>query len=268
MTDESMKLEASALPAPLERRSYKVVGIRVDAVVMPAAIAQIQEWIAARVRGNYVAVTGMHGVSESLRDPSLRKIINDAGLIVPDGMPLVWLARWHGIPLERRVTGSDLLETFCRETGSQYRHFFYGGAPGVAEDLANKLHGRFNIVIAGTYTPPFRPLTHQEEQEVSTLVKHTSPDILWVGLSTPKQERWMHAHRGTLGVPVMLGVGAAFDMHTGRLQRAPAWVQRIGLEWSYRLIVEPRRLWKRYLVVIPRAVCNVLLEMLHIIKYD
>jgi N-acetylglucosaminyldiphosphoundecaprenol N-acetyl-beta-D-mannosaminyltransferase len=268
MADESMKLAATALPAPAQRHSYKVVGIRVDAVVMQDAIAQIREWIAARERGKYVAVTGMHGVSESLRDPGLRQIINQAGLVVPDGMPLVWLARWRGIPLQRRVTGSDLMETFCRETGSQYRHFFYGGAPDVAGDLANKLRDRFNIVIAGTFTPPFRPLTDQEEQEVSALVKQTSPDILWVGLSTPKQERWMHAHRATLGVPVMLGVGAAFDMHSGRLERAPVWVQRVGLEWFYRLVAEPKRLWKRYLVVIPRAACNVLLEMLHILKYD
>lgn len=185
MADESMKLAATALPAPAQRHSYKVVGIRVDAVVMQDAIAQIREWIAARERGKYVAVTGMHGVSESLRDPGLRQIINQAGLVVPDGMPLVWLARWRGIPLQRRVTGSDLMETFCRETGSQYRHFFYGGAPDVAGDLANKLRDRFNIVIAGTFTPPFRPLTDQEEQEVSALVKQTSPDILWVGLSTP-----------------------------------------------------------------------------------
>ncbi len=268
MADQGTKIAAVALPAHMERRSYKVVGIRVDAVTMRAAIAQIQEWIAARVRGKYVAVTGMHGVSESLRDPHLREIINDAGLIVPDGMPLVWLARWHGISLHSRVTGSDLMETFCREAGSRYRHFFYGGAPGVAEDLANKLRDRFNIVIAGTYTPPFRPLTAQEEEEVSALVKQTKPDILWVGLSTPKQERWMHAHRATLTVPVMLGVGAAFDMHSGRLERAPVWVQSIGLEWFYRLIAEPRRLWKRYLVVIPGAACNVLLEMLHILKYE
>jgi N-acetylglucosaminyldiphosphoundecaprenol N-acetyl-beta-D-mannosaminyltransferase len=251
-----------------ERPKYKVVGVRVDAVNMQDAIAQIQEWIEARARGKYVAVTGMHGVSESLRDPSLRDIINQAGLVVPDGMPLVWLARWHGVRLKRRVTGSDLMETFCRKTGSRYRHYFYGGAPGVAEDLANKLRVRFNIDIAGTFTPPFRALTAPEELEVSARVNHASPDILWVGLSTPKQERWMHAHRDTFGVPVMIGVGAAFDMHSGRLDRAPAWIQELGFEWFYRLVAEPQRLWKRYLVVIPRAVCNVLLEMLHILKYD
>lgn len=263
-----MKAAADAPSTARETPSYKVVGIRIDAVRMPEAIAQLQEWINARVSGQYVAVTGMHGVSESLRDPALRDIINSAGLVVPDGMPLVWLARWHGIHLNHRVTGADLMESFCRETGQRYRHFFYGGASGVAEDLANKLRQRFQIQIAGHFTPPFRPLTAEEEEEVADQVRRTSPDILWVGLSTPKQERWMHAHRGLIDVAVMLGVGAAFDMHSGRLERAPAWVQQLGLEWFYRLVAEPKRLWRRYLVMIPRASFNVLLEMLHVLKYE
>lgn len=267
MTNRIMN-ERVETPTTGERPGYKVLGVRVDAVKMPEAIAQIEEWIEARARGQYIAVTGMHGVSESLRDPSLRGIINSAGLVVPDGMPLVWLARWHGIPLERRVTGADLMESFCRKTGPRYRSFFYGGAPGVAEDLANKLREKFQIRIAGHFTPPFRPLTAEEEREVAEQVKQASPDILWVGLSTPKQERWMYAHRESLQVPVMLGVGAAFDMHSGRLERAPVWVQQMGLEWFYRLVAEPRRLWRRYLVIIPSAACSVLLEMLHIVKYE
>jgi N-acetylglucosaminyldiphosphoundecaprenol N-acetyl-beta-D-mannosaminyltransferase len=251
-----------------KRPWYKVVGIRVDAVEMRDAIAQIQHWISTGSRGNYVAVTGMHGVSEVLRDPGLRAIINQAGLVVPDGMPLVWLARWHHIPIRRRVTGAELMQTFCEQTGSRYRHFFYGGAPGVAEDLAQKLNLRYGIAVAGTYTPPFRPLTDREEADVAKLVKDTAPDVLWVGLSTPKQERWMYAHRQTLPVAVMLGVGAAFDMHSDRLTRAPVWVQHSGLEWFYRLLSEPRRLWKRYLVLIPTAVWSVLLELLHVVRYE
>ena len=189
-------------------------------------------------------------------------------MVVPDGMPLVWLARWHNIPIRRRVTGAELMQTFCEQTGSRYRHFFYGGAPGVAEDLAQKLNRRFGIAVAGTYTPPFRPLTDHEEADVAKLVKESAPDVLWVGLSTPKQELWMFAHRQSLPVPIMLGVGAAFDMHSDRLTRAPAWVQHIGLEWFYRLLSEPRRLWKRYLVLIPTAVWSVLLELLHIVRYE
>ena len=251
-----------------KRPCYKVVGIRVDAVKMGDAIAQIQEWISSGSRGNYVAVTGMHGVSETLREPNLRGIINQAGLVVPDGMPLVWLARWHNIPIQRRVTGAELMQTFCEQTGSRYRHFFYGGAPGVAEDLAQKLNLRYAITVAGIYSPPFRPLTDQEEADLEKLVKGTAPDVLWVGLSTPKQERWMYAHRQTLPVAVMLGVGAAFDMHSDRLTRAPVWVQERGLEWFYRLLSEPRRLWKRYLVLIPTAIWSVLLELLHIVRYE
>jgi N-acetylglucosaminyldiphosphoundecaprenol N-acetyl-beta-D-mannosaminyltransferase len=247
---------------------YKVVGVRVDALQMPEVIAQLQQWIANGSGGNYVAVTGMHGVSEVLRDPSLRQVINHAGMVVPDGMPLVWLARWHGVPIRRRVTGAELMQMFCEQTGSCYRHFFYGGAPGVAEDLAQKLNRRYGISVAGTYTPPFRPLTDHEEAEIAARVQDAAPDVLWVGLSTPKQERWMYAHRLSLAVPVMLGVGAAFDMHSDRLTRAPVWMQNFGLEWFYRLLAEPRRLSRRYLVMIPTAVWNVLLELMHVVRYE
>jgi N-acetylglucosaminyldiphosphoundecaprenol N-acetyl-beta-D-mannosaminyltransferase len=138
----------------------------------------------------------------------------------------------------------------------------------VAQDLARQLHNRFQITIAGTYTPPFRPLTTEEEKEVESLVEKSRPDVLWVGLSTPKQEKWMHEHRNKLKVPVMLGVGAAFDMNSGRLRRAPKWMQDNGLEWLFRLIAEPRRLWKRYLVTIPSSMWAVSLELFHIGKFE
>ena len=171
----------------------------------------------------------------SRQDPRFREILNRAALVVPDGMPLVWLGRWHGHSLAR-VTGSELMLAFCRETGPGPRHFFYGGAPGVAEDLARQLHERFNITVAGTYTPPFRPLTQAEEAGLTAQVDAAAPDVLWVGLSTPKQERWMSDHHLKLKVPVILGVGAAFDMNSGRLKRAPAWMRDSGLEWFYRLL--------------------------------
>jgi len=263
-----MNVVASTIELLPNRPWYKVVGVRVDAVEMREVIAQLEDWIAKGSQGKYVAVTGMHGISEVLRDPALRDVLNHAGLVVPDGMPLVWLARWHNLPIRARVTGAELMQAFCEQTGSRYRHFFYGGAPGVAEDLAQKLTRRFRISVAGTYTPPFRPLTDQEELEIAAKVAAASPDILWVGLSTPKQERWMHAHNLTLRVPVMLGVGAAFDMHSDRLRRAPKWIQGMGLEWFYRLLAEPRRLWKRYLVMIPPAACCVLLELMHFLTYE
>jgi N-acetylglucosaminyldiphosphoundecaprenol N-acetyl-beta-D-mannosaminyltransferase len=261
-------LESRAGETNATAPAFRVVGVRVDAVQLPEAVGRIKRWIDNREYGKYVAVTGMHGVAESRQDPHFREILNQAALVVPDGMPLVWLGRWHGHSLRRRVTGSELMLAFCRETGSRPRHFFYGGAPGVAEDLARQLHEQFNITVAGTYTPPFRPLTQAEEVDLTSQVQATAPDVLWVGLSTPKQERWMSDHHLKLKVPVILGVGAAFDMNSGRLKRAPAWMRDSGLEWFYRLLSEPRRLWRRYLVTIPQSVWSISLELFHIRKFE
>lgn len=247
---------------------YSAVGVRIHAVRMDQAIAEMERRIVARKPGCYVAVTGMHGLSEARNDARFRDILNRAALVVPDGMPLVWLARWHRFPIRRRVCGAELMETFCRTTGSRFRHFFYGGAPGVADELAERLQTRFGIQIAGTYTPPFRPLSSKEVGLVKERVKTAAPHILWVGLSTPKQERWMADFGPMLNVPLMVGVGAAFDMHSGRLRRAPRWMQSSGLEWLYRLLQEPRRLWKRYLIVIPEAAWDVTLELLGLRKFD
>ena len=248
--------------------NYTVLGVPVHCVRMSGVIAEMESWIASRDLTRYIAITGMHGVSESRKDLRFREILKSASLVVPDGMPLVWLARWHGHPISQRVCGSDLMEAFCKQTGSRYRHFFYGGAPGVADHLAQSLHERHSITLAGTYTPPFRPLTDEEEREVAARVQAAAPDVLWIGLSTPKQERWMYEHREKFLVPVMLGVGAAFDFNSGKLQRAPTWMGNTGLEWLFRLLVEPKRLWKRYLVTIPSAVWSVSLEMFHLKKYD
>jgi N-acetylglucosaminyldiphosphoundecaprenol N-acetyl-beta-D-mannosaminyltransferase len=247
---------------------FHVLGVRVDAVRMADAVSHVEQFIEGGKRECYVAVSGMHGVAEARQDPHFREILNRADLVVPDGMPLVWLARWHGHSLRRRVTGSELMLAFCEKTGSRYRHFFYGGAPGVAEGLAEILSRRYRIITAGTYTPPFRPLTEREEREVQELLEKSAPDVLWVGLSTPKQERWMYQHRAAFRVPVMLGVGAAFDMNSGRLRRAPRWMRESGLEWLFRLLAEPGRLWKRYLVTIPRSVWSVALELIHIRKFE
>lgn len=248
--------------------AYKALGVRIHAVNMDQAVAEMERRIKEGASGRYVAVTGMHGLSEARKDPLFRDILNGASLVVPDGMPLVWLARWHRIPLRKRVCGADLMEAFCLLTGPRIRHFFYGGAPGVAEDLAAQLAARFGITIAGTYTPPFRPLLPHEEAEVQQRVKEAAPHILWVGLSTPKQERWIAEFAPRLEVPLMVSVGAAFDMHSGRLRRAPVWIQESGLEWLYRMLQEPRRLWKRYLIVIPEAAWNVLLEILRLRNFD
>src|ERR1700728_312927 len=168
--------------------SYRVLGVPVHCVQIPDVIAEMESWINSRKQTRYIAITGMHGVSESRKDSHFRKILNSASLVVPDGMPLVWLARWHRHPISRRVCGSDLMEAFCKHTGSRYRHFFYGGASGVADDLARNLRDRHDITVAGTYTPPFRALTNDEENEIAARVQASTPDVMWIGLSTPKQE--------------------------------------------------------------------------------
>jgi N-acetylglucosaminyldiphosphoundecaprenol N-acetyl-beta-D-mannosaminyltransferase len=246
-----------------DTQSFKVLGVRVDAVQMAGAIGRLCSFIdEPRKITRYVAVTGMHGIAEAQNDAYFRTVLNDADLVVPDGMPLVWVGRFCGYPLRHRVCGSELMASFCQATGSAYRHFFYGGGPGVAENLARILQKKYGIQIAGAYTPPFRPLTAAEEQELGSLVQERAPDVFWVGLSTPKQEKWMYEHRRTLEASVMLGVGAAFDMNSGNLRRAPSWMRRSGLEWLFRLICEPRRLWRRYLITIPTAVWFVCIELL------
>jgi N-acetylglucosaminyldiphosphoundecaprenol N-acetyl-beta-D-mannosaminyltransferase len=243
--------------------SFQVLGVRVDAVQVSDAVARLRSWIDDRRSiARFVAVTGMHGIAESRQNRQFRQVLNAADLVVPDGMPLVWLGRLKGYPLRQRVCGAELMEAFCRVSGRAYRHFFYGGAPEVAERLARVLHEKHGIVIAGAYTPPFRPLTEAEGKELASFVERTSPDVLWVGLSTPKQESWMYEQRHKLRVPVMLGVGAAFDMNSGNLRRAPKWMREHGLEWLFRLTSEPRRLWRRYLITIPKALWFVCVELL------
>jgi N-acetylglucosaminyldiphosphoundecaprenol N-acetyl-beta-D-mannosaminyltransferase len=241
--------------------SFPVLGLPVHAVQISGVVSQIENWIQSDAKGRYVAVTGMHGIAESQTDTDFRRALHSADLVVPDGMPLVWLGRWHRFPLKRRVYGPELMETFCQVTGSTYRHFFYGGEPGIAEQLADSLSKRYGIVVAGTYCPPFRPLTEPEQRDVVSKVHEASPNILWVGLSTPKQEKWMYQHRDRLPVSVMLGVGAAFDFNSGKVRQAPIWMRENGLEWLFRLSTNPKRLWRRYLVTIPKAAGLVLLDL-------
>lgn len=253
---------------PSNSPSFKVLGVRVHAVQIPDVISQMMAWISERNACHYIAVTGMHGVSESQREPHFKKILNEADLVVPDGMPLVWLGKRHGHPLRRRVYGPELMQTFCEQTGSRYRHFLYGGMPGVPQRLSAILQKRYGINVVGIYSPPFRPVTAAEDQEIIERIHATNADVLWVGLSTPKQERWMHEHRARLRVPVLVGVGAAFDLNSGTTKQAPVWMRECGLEWSFRLIQEPRRLWKRYLINGSQFVLGVASELLSLRRYD
>jgi N-acetylglucosaminyldiphosphoundecaprenol N-acetyl-beta-D-mannosaminyltransferase len=240
-----------------------ILGVRVSAINMPVALRTIEGWI-ARQEPHYVCVTGVHGVMESWRDRELQCIHNAAGLVTPDGMPLVWLSRLMGFHQVERVYGPDLMLALCEHSARRgHRQFFYGGAPGVADTLAGRLQSRFpTLQIAGVYSPPFRPLSPEEDATVIERLDAAQPDIVWVGMSTPKQERWMAAHVGRLRAPVLIGVGAAFDFHAGLKRQAPRWMQRSGLEWLFRLLTEPRRLWRRYLVNNPVFLWLVLLQLL------
>lgn len=254
--------------------TVNILGVEVSAINMEMALHAIEERIARR-EPHYVCVTSVHGVIESQGDETLRHIHNTAGLVTPDGMPLVWVCRLMGFRHVDRVYGPDLMLTLCERSAQQgYRHFFYGGAPGVAEKLAARLQSRFpGLNVVGSYSPPFRPLTAEEDEAVVKRINAVAPDICWVGISTPKQERWIQAHVGELGASTLIGVGAAFDFHAGVKKQAPRWMQRSGTEWLFRLLMEPRRLWRRYLTSNPRFLWLILRQMLgreisHKTSYD
>lgn len=246
--------------AKVEIPAFSLLGVRVHALEIDSVIAVIRDWIRDRTGSRYIAVTGMHGVMEAQGNLALQRILADAALVVPDGMPLVWMARRRGLTQKRRVYGPELLDTFCRETGPAYRHYFFGGGPGVAEDLAKSLRERYGIEVAGWATPPFRPLTVEELDAAAAAIDAERTDILWVGLSTPKQEALMAALAPRLRTPVQVGIGAAYDFLTGRTVSAPTWMKERGLEWCFRLCVEPRRLWRRYLLKGSRFVVLVAVE--------
>lgn len=263
---DQLKTEARESQAAIG--SFSVLGVRVNGTQIPGVVNQMEQWIEERGPCRMIAVTGMHGVMEAQHDAGFRKVLKDADAVVPDGMPLVWLGRLRRFPLRRRVYGPELMQTFCERTAAKgYRHFLYGGIPGQAERLAEILLKKNpGLQIAGTYSPPFRPLTAEEDSAVITAINEASPDVLWVGLGTPKQEKWMHEHREKLRVPILVGVGAAFDIHAGTKSQAPGWMQEHGLEWLFRLLQEPRRLWKRYLVYGSEFVVRVGLELIGVGK--
>jgi N-acetylglucosaminyldiphosphoundecaprenol N-acetyl-beta-D-mannosaminyltransferase len=232
-----------------------VLGVGVSAIDMSQAVAEITRWLDEEEQ-HYVCVTGVHGVMEARRDPELRRIHNASGLTTPDGMPMVWAGHRAGATDMQRVYGPDLMLEVCALAAERgWSSFFYGGGDGVPELLAERLTARFpGLRVAGTWSPPFRPLTPAEDEAVVERINRSGPDLVWVGLSTP----WMAAHVGRLDAKALLGVGAAFDIHAGLLPQAPRWMQRSGLEWLYRLGREPRRLWRRYLRNNPRFVVEIL----------
>jgi N-acetylglucosaminyldiphosphoundecaprenol N-acetyl-beta-D-mannosaminyltransferase len=246
-----------------------VLGVGISVLNLDSAVAAVSQALQKDVRG-YVCVTGVHGVSEAQQYPAFRTILNHSLLTTPDGMPMVWMGRLQGFRSMGRVYGPDLMLRVC-ELSRERRitHFLYGGAPGVAEDLKRTLEARFpGLQVVGTFTPPFRPLSPEEEKELGRQVAATKPDIFWVGLSTPKQETFMAEYWQKLDARLFFGVGAAFDFHTGRVAQAPRWMQRCGLEWLFRLGCEPRRLWKRYFKNNPLFLLRAAAQLSGLRRYD
>ncbi|HLZ53918.1 MAG TPA: WecB/TagA/CpsF family glycosyltransferase [Verrucomicrobiae bacterium] len=246
-----------------------VLGVGVSVLNLQTALAAIADAVRQKRKG-YICVTGVHGVMEAQNDENFRAILNQAFLCTPDGMPMVWMGKIHGHSEMRRVYGPDLMLEVCAwSEKNQCRHFFFGGANGVADKLAEKLKARFpKMQIVGTFTPPFRPLNPAEEKELREKIRVARPDILWVGLSTPKQEKFMAEFSPTLEATLTIGVGAAFDFHSGRIKQAPRWMQRSGLEWFYRLCTEPRRLARRYFRNNPLFVAKIAGQLCGLKKYN
>jgi N-acetylglucosaminyldiphosphoundecaprenol N-acetyl-beta-D-mannosaminyltransferase len=245
-----------------------ILGVGLSVLSLKTALDEIASAIREHRKG-YICVTGVHGVIEAQADENFRRILNNAFLCTPDGMPMVWMGKIHGHSEMRRVYGPDLMLDVCKwsET-SGAKHFFYGGADGVADLLGKKLKEKFpNLQIVGTFTPPFRALNTDEEKRFAETIRDARPDILWVGLSTPKQEKFMSEFLPKLDATLMIGVGAAFDFHSGRVKQAPIWMQRRGLEWFYRLCQEPRRLAKRYFKNNPLFVLKIFGQLCGLKKY-
>ncbi len=196
---------------------------------------------------HYATLTPPYSVLMCRRDPALREATENATLTLPDGVGIILAAKLLRYRHSGRVSGPTLMLRLCdwgRE--GELRHFFYGGAPGVADTLARRLKSGYpGLNLAGTYCPPFRAVSPAEDADIVKRINGAEPDIVWVGLGSPKQEKWMAEHVGKINAPALIGVGAAFDFHSGRVKWAPAWIRKMGIEWAYRLAMEPKRMWRR-----------------------
>src|SRR3954451_4282797 len=248
--------DATQLAPPV--RSAPVLGIPLALIDYAGTLDWIDRAIERGHRG-YLCVAAVHTVMACQEDPELRRAVLGADFTVPDGTPLVWALRLLGQPIENRVYGPELMDAACARAARTGRRFYlYGGRnPGALAQLARVLRLRHpGLLIVGGYVPPFRELTDAEEEAVAADIHRSGADVVWVGLGVPKQEKWMARMRPRLTAPVLIGVGAAFDFHAGLVNQAPAWMQRLGLEWAFRLSQEPRRLWRRYVRYNPRLVAS------------
>lgn len=231
---------------------YRILGVPVSILDMTRAIDAIDRAIVER-RGGYVCVRDAHGVMAAQQDAHFLDVHESAFLVVPDGMPLVWFGRLYGNEMSR-VCGPDLMLALCEHGAARgHRHYFFGGTEDALERLKPALQRMFpRLQMVGMESPPFKPVTTEPDKQAVARIAAADPDIVWVGLGSPKQEYWMKANAPLLPNAILIGVGAAFNFHAGTVRRAPVWMQRSGFEWLYRLMQEPRRTWRRYLVMAPQ----------------
>ncbi len=249
-------------------KSVSVLGMKVHAVGFQEAVERIVAWAIAR-ESRYVCVANVHMIMEACDHPEYRQVVNRADLVVPDGMPLVWMLRRLGFPRQERVSGPDLTPALLSRAEEQgIRVGFYGSTLEVMEKLLHKSRSQWpRLQVVYTYSPPFRPLTPEEDRQVTEEIRRSGVQMLFVGLGCPRQERWMAEHRGKIPA-VMLGVGAAFDFLAGSKPRAPRWMRKHGLEWLFRLLSEPRRLWRRYVLLNPRFMVLAGLQLLGLKSFE
>jgi N-acetylglucosaminyldiphosphoundecaprenol N-acetyl-beta-D-mannosaminyltransferase len=258
---------AEGRQARLQQDRHDILGVKIDVLTFQKALLRFDEWIHSRARQS-VCVADAQVVMQAQWNDDFREILNEAGMVTPDGMPLVYLLRSAKRGPVERVYGPDLLLRTCEHSiFRQYRHYFLGAAPGVAQRMAERLRDRFpGLVVSGAFSPPFRPTTDAEDLAIAAAINRSLPDIVWIGLGTPKQERWMYRFRKLLNAPILISVGSAFDYFSGEKRQAPPVLQRIGLEWMFRLAHEPRRLWPRYSRVIPGFLYLLMLERLQSLR--
>lgn len=238
-----------------------VLGIRVDVLNMEEALSKLLRMLRRREKGYLSAVT-VHGVMMAQRDREFAEALSDASIVLADGRPTVWVGRLQGHRAMQQVTGPDLMrEIFLRKEFAHYTHYLYGGNEGVADELAAHFKQLAPWVkIVGTRTPPFRPLNKVEEHALIAEIRELQPDMIWVGLGAPKQDKFMRRYLPKLDTQLMFGVGAAFDFHTGRIRDCSGWVRRAGLQWLHRLLQDPKRLWWRYLRYNPEFLLRIALQ--------
>jgi len=242
---------------------FYLLNVGISAINMDDACSLAEEAILTKGK-KYICVCPVSTVMECKRDKTVLESVNRADLVTPDGMAVVWIGRMMGHKNIRRVYGPELMQRICGISAKKgYKNYLYGSSEDVLNKLRNRLKERYpGLIISGSFSPPFRQLTWEEDDKIIGEINNSAPDIVWVGLSSPKQDLWMHQHRGVINAPVMVGVGAAFDFLAGTKLQAPYWIRSAGFEWLFRLLTEPKRLWRRYLINYPLFVYYFILESL------